>query len=371
MLEIDLDALRANWAKLNATAGAGVECAGVVKAEAYGLGLGEIAAALTAEGCRTFFTATVEEARRVRLVQPGAKIYVLDGLLPGAVHSYAGFDLRPVLSSMPEIEEWAAFCRAEGRRRPAAIQIDTGMTRLGVPLDELAASTTLADDLQAFELALVMSHLACADTPNHPMNERQRLAFEQGRQLLPAAPASLANSGGTFLGPTYLYDLVRPGIALYGGRAFEGGPTPMQPVVRLSARILQVRDAQVSATIGYGARYTVSKPSRVATIACGYADGFLRALGSDDARPGPFGYIGDYAVPVVGRVSMDLITVDVTGVPENLARRGEWVEMMGNRVTVDDLTDRAGTIGYELLSRLGTRVHRVYLNHATPPARGA
>jgi len=205
-----------------------------------------------------------------------------------------------------------------------------------------------------------MSHLACADEPANPMNERQRQRFNALRALLPPAPASLSNSGGTFLGHAYHFDVVRPGIALYGGRAHEDKPNPMRSVVRLTARILQVKDVAPGETIGYGAIYSVQRPSRIATIACGYADGFLRALSVATGKAGPVGYIGDYPVPIVGRVSMDFINVDVTDVPEELTRRGGWVEVMGQRVTVDDLTDRAGTIGYELLSRLGPRVLRVY-----------
>jgi alanine racemase len=192
------------------------------------------------------------------------------------------------------------------------------------------------------------------------MNARQRDRFNMLRAKLPPAPASLSNSGGTFLGPSYHFDVVRPGIALYGGRAHEGKPNPMRTVVRLAARILQVHEVAPGETVGYGAIYKVQRPSRIATIACGYADGFLRALSVATGKAGPVGYIGDYPVPIVGRVSMDNITVDVTDVPEELTRRGGWVEVMGSRVTVDDLTDRAGTIGYELLSRLGPRVHRVY-----------
>jgi alanine racemase len=302
----------------------------------------------------------VDEGRAVREVQPGATIYVLDGLLPGAEAYYAGFDLRPVLASLAEVRDWAAYCRARGRRMAAAVHIDTGLNRLGMPeaeLDQLAASPDL---LAAFENTLVVSHLACADHPDDPMNERQRLRFEQLRAKLPPAPASLANSGGTFLGAPYHFDLVRPGIALYGGRAHEGKPNPMQTVVRLAAKILQVREVGPGASIGYGATYKVQQPSRIATIAVGYADGFLRALSVSTGEAGPIGYIGDYPVPIVGRVSMDFITADVTNVPPELARRGAWVEVMGPRVTVDDLTDRAGTIGYELLSRLGQRVYRVY-----------
>jgi alanine racemase len=224
-------------------------------------------------------------------------------------------------------------------------------------LDELVAEP---GPLQHIDLTLVMSHLACADVPNNPMNAIQRQRFDVLRAKLPPAPASLANSGGTFLGPAYHFDLVRPGIALYGGRAHEGKPNPMRTVVRLAAKILQVRDLAPGTSVGYGATFRVSRPSRIATIACGYADGFLRALSVATGEAGPVGFIGEHPVPIVGRVSMDFITADVTDVPVELTRRGAWVEVMGERVTVDDLTDKAGTIGYELLSRLGPRVHRVY-----------
>jgi alanine racemase len=359
VLTVDLAALRANWARVNQASGR-AECAGVIKADAYGLGLAPIAKALTNQGCKTFFVASVGEGRTAREVQPGATIYVLDGLLPGAEAHYAGFDLRPVLSSLPEVRDWAAYSRARGRRLAAAVHIDTGMNRLGMPQSEVEQLASSPDLLAAFEATLVMSHLACADHADDPMNERQRLRFEELRAKLPPAPASLSNSGGTFLGPRYHFDLVRPGIALYGGRAHEGKANPMQTVVRLAARILQVREVAPGASIGYGATYKVQAPARIATIAVGYADGFLRALSVATGEAGPVGYIGDYPVPIVGRVSMDFITADVTSVPPELARRGAWVEVMGHRVTVDDLTDRAGTIGYELLSRLGQRVYRVY-----------
>jgi alanine racemase len=365
VLRIDLTALRANWALLNRQSGT-AECAGVIKADAYGLGLEPIARALTEAGCRTFFVATLEEGRRARAIQPGAAIYILDGLLPGAEANYAGFNLRPVLSSEPEVRDWAAYCTQIGRHLPAAVQLDTGMNRLGLlpaEVDRIAAEPGL---LAAFKMTLVMSHLACADEPEHPMNQAQRRQFEQLRAKLPTAAASLANSGGTFLGAGFHFDLVRPGIAVYGGRAFEGAPNPMQPVVRLSARILQLRDIGVGEAVGYGATFKAERPSRIATIACGYADGFLRALSGSTGHPGPAGYIGDYPVPVVGRVSMDLITVDVTDVPAPLATRGNWVEVMGGRVTLDDLTDRAGTIGYELLARLSKRVHRIYEGQSLP-----
>jgi alanine racemase len=339
-------------------------CAAVIKADAYGLGIDQLATALRNQGCDTFFVATLAEARRVRYAQPGVAIYVLDGLLPGVAPFYAGFDLRPCLSSLAEIEEWAAYCQATGRRLKAAIHIDTGMNRLGLPPDEVEQLAAAPEALSHFDVSLVMSHLACADEPDHPLNEIQRKLFDALRAKLPAAPASLANSGGIFLGSAYHYDLVRAGIAMFGGRAFVDAPNPMNWVVKLQARILQVRTAAEGATVGYGASFTVERPTRLATIACGYADGFLRALGGTDAKAGAVGYIGEKPVPIVGRVSMDLITVDVTDVAENQAARGAWVEVLGSRTTVDDLTDRAGTIGYELLTRLGRRVHRVYGGNA-------
>lgn len=359
VLQINLDALRANWRKLSQKAGA-AECAGVIKADAYGLGIEQICRALIDEGCRTFFCATLGEGQRIRTVDPGVAIYILDGLLPGASAYYAGFNLQPALSSLSEIQEWATYCTSVGRRLPAAVHIDTGMNRLGLPEYEIDALPSFPGLFDNFDLTLVLSHLACADYRDSPMNTYQRERFDRLTAKLPATRRSLANSGGIFLDPAFHYDLVRPGIALYGGRAFEGSPNPMQTVVKLSAKVLQVRDVPASETVGYGAVHTARKPTRVATIACGYADGFLRALGGSTDHPGPAGYIGPHPVPIVGRVSMDLITLDVSDVPEDLVYRGAWVEVMGDRVTLDDLTDRAGTIGYELLTRLGRRVHRIY-----------
>jgi len=360
VLEINLGALRANWTKLKNLVGPSVDCAGVIKADGYGLGLEPIARALSAEGCRTFFVATLNEGQRLRHTLPTATIYILDGLLPLTAAHCVESELRPVLSSLPELEEWASYCRNEAGSRPAAIQIDTGMNRLGIALPELEKQPDLAGLCADFDVALIMSHLACADQPASPMNARQLQAFQDARSLLPSAPASLANSGGIFLDRSYHFELVRPGIALYGGRAFEGRPNPMQSVVRLAARILQVRDANPGDTVGYSAAHTLSKPMRIATIACGYADGLLRAITSRDKYPAPVVYIDNHPATIIGRVSMDLITLDVSAVPRDLAVRGGWVEVIGDRVTIDDLSDRAGTIGYELLTRLSNRIHRIY-----------
>jgi len=368
VLQVDLDALRANWALLAARTAHATECSAVVKAEAYGLGLEAVIGAVRREGCRTFFTATLREAQRIRQTAPEATIYVLDGLLPGAAKSYAEAELRPVLSSWQEIEEWATFCRDTRQQLPAAIHVDTGMNRLGLSLAELRERSNLPEPVAHFELALVMSHLACADTPSHPLNARQKALFDEARSLLPEAPASLANSGGVLLGEEFHYDVVRPGIALYGGNPLEDGPNPMQPVIRLLARVLQVRDVQAGDTIGYGAAHTVTAPTRTATIAYGYADGYpramsVRALRSDAHVTPTMATIGGTTAPLVGRISMDLVTLDVSSVPIDLVQRGSWVELAGNGITVDDLAARAGTIGYEILTNIGRRSHRIYLEN--------
>ncbi len=355
-LTIDLGALAANWRDLAARA-EGAVAAAVVKGDGYGIGLEPAARALSEAGCDTFFVALPDEGLRLRRVLPEATVYVLGGLLEGDARVYADADLRPVLSSLPEIDEWAAF-RQAGGKGAAALHVDTGMNRLGLTLAEahaLAADRSLVD---ALGLALVMSHLACADTPVHPLNRTQLAAFREARALFPGVPASLANSAGVFLGDDYRFDLVRPGIALYGGAAVADVPNPMRPVVTLEARILQVRDARPGETVGYGATETLGRASRLAILAAGYADGYPRHAGSTDARPGARAFLRGRSAPLVGRVSMDLIAIDVTEVPG--ARRGDWAELFGPNIPVDEVAERAGTIGYELLTRLGHRYHRTY-----------
>ncbi len=357
-LEIDLARVRRNWRKLDNTAAAAT-CAAVVKANGYGLGLEEIITAVAAEGCRIFFVATLEEGRRARIAANKAEIYIMDGLLADAEAYYSNFDLRPVLSSAEEIADWTCFCTSQGRRLPAALHVDTGMRRLGVPLDEFMQMAGPQDLLSTFELTLLMSHLTSANQPEDPQNQLQLQRFEQARSVVPGVRCSLANSAGIFLGPEFHFDVVRPGIAIYGGRAFNG-KNPMANVVKLNARILEVQCAEAGDTVGYGAVHRLTRPSRIATVAVGYADGLLRVLGGDETAHGALAFIGDHQVPVIGRISMDLTTLNVTDVPEHLARRGGWIEMIGDHVTVDDLADRAGTIGYEILTRLGPRMHRIY-----------
>ena len=359
-LTIALDALTANWRDLAARA-APAACAAVVKADAYGTGLEHAVPALWGAGCRTFFVALPVEARRLRAVAPAATIYVLSGLLPGAETALAACRARPVLGSLAEIARWAAFCGDAGERLPAAIHIDTGMNRLGLSHSEVATVAARRDLLEAFETTLIISHLACADTPDHPLNAMQVERFEALRRHLPAAPASLANSGGTLLGAPYLFDLVRPGIALYGGRALADRPNPMRPVVRLDARIVQLRSARAGETVGYGGAQTLRRDTQIAVLSAGYGDGYLRAAGASNDQGGATAHIDGHPAPILGRVSMDSITIDVTDVPDHLVQPGAYVELLGPRFSVDDLAERAGTIGYEVLTSLGRRYHRAHM----------
>jgi alanine racemase len=360
ILTIDLDALVANYRRLRDLAGP-AECAAVVKADAYGLGMTEAAPALSRAGCKTFFVATLGEAKALRALLPHATIYAFAGLMPGTAELYRTSDLRPVLNSAEEIREWASFCATRGERLPCAVHIDSGMNRLGLSADEVDQLANAPDLWQAMKLSLVMSHLACADEPNHPKSEAQRKIFDGLRARLPLALASLANSAGILLGRAYTYDLVRPGIALYGGHPRRQGENPFQPVVHLKGRILQVRNVGPGETVGYGATRTLRQDSRVAVVSVGYADGFFRSLSTKDGDDGLVVYIGSHAAPILGRVSMDLITIDVSLVPEEISRRGAWVELIGPNVPADEFAARAGTIDYEVLTNLGRRAFRRYL----------
>lgn len=356
---VDLDALTANWRAL-ADLVAPAECAAVVKADAYGLGATEVIPALSRAGCRTFFVATLEEGRAARLLNPDARLFALDGLIPGAEELLIAADVAPVLSNLDEVAAWSEAAKRLGRRLPAALQIDSGLNRLGLSAADVKTLAARPALLSALELRLVMSHLACADDPAHPQNAKQRAAFNKRRALLPSAPASLAASDGLMLGATYHYDLVRPGYALYGGQAFQGGPTPVSPVVTVRARVLQVRTVKTGDSVGYSATWQAARPSRIAVVAAGYADGFARALSAASGKKGGAVLVGGARAPVVGRVSMDLITVDVTDIEGEVAR-GDLVTLVGPGLTIEVMGKSAGTIGYEVLTRLGPRFARRYL----------
>jgi alanine racemase len=356
VLTIDVGAVVANWREL-ARRATGAQCAAVVKADAYGLGLEPIARALAGAGCETFFVALLDEARRLRVSLPSATIYTLDGLNRDTAGEYVRLRVQPVLGSLPEIEEWEAFAAQADANCAAAIHIDTGMNRLGL---SLAQAKMLAERKLAFEPSLVMSHLACADEPGHPLGERQLEAFHQIVRFFPGVPASLANSAGLLADRRTHFDLVRPGIALYGGRAVLTGDNPMQPVVRLELRVLQVREAAAGETVGYGASQRLKRRSRLAICAAGYADGIFRAAGASDARPGAEAVVAGERCPLAGRVSMDLVAIDVTNVSAEKVARGDFVTLLGDGISLDEFARHAGTIGYEALTSLGRRYARVY-----------
>jgi len=362
LLHIDLPALASNWRLLRDNAG-GAEASAVVKADAYGTGIEQAVPALAQAGCRTFFVAHLSEAIRVRAVAPDATVYVLNGLFPGTCSAYAEHNLRPVLGSFEEIEEWASFCRSHGRKREAAIHVDTGMNRLGLTVSQ---GLTLRDraELKEFETALLMSHLVSAEESENPLNIRQIEAFRAVRETLPGIRASLANSSGIFLKEKPHFDLVRPGYALYGGNPTPDRDNPMNAVVSLEARIVQLRWVEADDTVGYNARWLALGRRRIATLSVGYADGYPRSASargkSGEELLAGVVLVAGHPCPFAGNVSMDLITVDVTDVPEANVRRGDTVTMIGGSLTIDEVGRRAGTIGYEILTNLGRRYARTY-----------
>lgn len=351
-LEIDLGAVRANYRLLRRRLG-GASCGAVVKADAYGLGAEQIAPALAAEGCRQFFVAHLDEAIALRPLLPRAEIFVLNGLPAGAEADCAAHGVTPVLNSLGQLGAWSGLARRMGRPLAAALQVDTGMSRLGLSGAELAAVEAAPQRLSGITLRLVMSHLACAEQPADPMNAEQFARFEAARRRLPEAPASLANSSGIFLGTAFHCDLARPGVALYGVNPVPGAQNPMRPVVTLRGRIVQIREVAAGAAVGYGARWRATGPRRIATVAVGYADGYVRSLSNAATA-----FAGDVAVPQVGAVSMDTTTFDVTDASE--AIEGGFLELIGPKNPVDLVAGQAGAIGYEILTSLGRRYARAY-----------
>jgi alanine racemase len=339
-LTIDLDAIAANWRALDRLSGPGVQTAAVVKADAYGLGVTRVARALAGAGARRFFVAAAEEGALVRqALGPGPQIAVLSGHMPGDTEMIHDLDLTPMLNSLDQITRHLESLPGH----PFGVQLDTGMNRLGVEMLEWQAVAPILVDAGP---ELLMSHLACADDPDHPLNEAQLKAFHDmtdGTGL----PRSLAATGGIQLGPRYHFDLTRPGVGLYGGRPYDAAI----PVVTLSLPVIQTREVSPGESVGYGCAWVAERPSVIATLAAGYADGLPRTL-SNRAQL----WDGDTACPLVGRVSMDMITVDIT----DLAELPRSLDILGPNQPVDVLADIAGTIGYELLTALGGRYTRRY-----------
>lgn len=346
LLTIDLGALQNNWRALNAMSA--TETAAVVKADGYGLNAEIAAPALAAAGARTFFVALAEEGAAIRrALGPGPRIFNFSGFMPGDAETLAGADIIPLLNSADQIRA----ARAAGLQT-VGLQLDTGMNRLGMEPAELSAVLDETNGLSGQTIALVMSHLACADEPDHPHNALQHAAFLSvtADPRIANAPRSLAATGGVLMGADYHFDMTRPGIGLYGGAPYHDG----QPVIQLQAPIIQVRHVAVGEAVGYGCAWVADRPSKIATISGGYADGLIRAMsGGLTAR------FGDDRLPFVGRVSMDLITLDVTDCPA--AAEGELVNLIDGQNTVDKLADAAGTIGYEILTSLGARYQRRYI----------
>ncbi|MGA9866969.1 MAG: alanine racemase [Acetobacteraceae bacterium] len=346
VLDIDLGAITANWRNLSARHETGA-VAGVVKADAYGLGADVVAPALYAAGCRHFFTALLDEAIAIRALVPEAMVAVLNGLFPGTEDEYIARQIVPVLGSRAELDAWDAAADRAGRALPAIVHIDTGMARLGLTPEELEVPVP-----DGVLVLYVMTHLVSAELPGDPLNLEQKARFAACCARFPGVPRSFANSSGIFL-RGFGSELARPGAALYGINPTPGRANPMRQVVRLVARVLAVRDILPGQSVGYNATWRAARPSRIATAAIGYADGWMRSQSNRGVA-----VFDGRALPLVGRVSMDLATFDATDHPG--LRQGDWLELIGPHRTADDVAEASGTNGYEVLTSLGRRFHRVY-----------
>jgi len=358
-LTVDLGALKRNWQALDKVS-RGALTGAVVKADAYGTGITQSSKALYEAGARFFFAATPDEGIAVRAALPeDSHIFILNGLLPGAAPLYVGERLMPCLASIPMLEEWLEACLARNQALPAALHFDTGINRLGFRLNEAGKVKQLIEQV-GYSPQMIMSHLACADVPKHEKNRTQLALFASVMSQFPNVPASLSNSAGLMTNRDNHFQMVRPGIALYGGRAVAGRRNPMAPVVTLEAPILMVKEVKTGESVGYGALQTMHRDSRIAIVGIGYADGFFRSLSGADNHRGTSVVINGVPCPVVGRVSMDMIGVDVTELRE-LPQPGAMAEIIGKTITVDDHADVAGTLGYEVLTSLKGRYSRQYV----------
>lgn len=353
-LMVDLGALKANYRLFKSMTTARVAAA--VKADAYGVGMGPAARALAEEGCDMFFVATADEAATLRAQDSNIQIAVLGGVLPGLEDDYLHHTIHPVLNSLEMIDRWAMLAKKKERPLDAIIHFDTGMNRLGLGADETAHLINNPTLLDTMNVRMVMSHFACSDEAGHPLNDSQAQRFAAIAKHFPKAAKSLANSSGIFRNNAWHYDMLRPGYGLYGGNPTPEMKNPMTPVVRLDVPVIQVRRVKKGESIGYSAGHVFETDTVTATIAMGYADGFLRSA-SGHARV----FWNGAACPVLGRVSMDLVTIDLGGLTKDLPHPGDYVEVIGPHQSVDDLAAQAGTIGYEILTSLGARYGRMYL----------
>jgi alanine racemase len=354
-LTVRLGAIADNYRECQRAAGPAA-VAGVVKADAYGLGAAPVARGLTGAGCDSFFVARLEEGVALRPILPQARIFVLDGAAESAIPALIEYGLTPVLNSLDEIAGWGAAGAGRRTMLDAAIHIDTGMNRLGLPRTELSVLAAEASKrLAGIRPVLIMSHLVCADDAEAAMNGRQLARFRETLAMLPPAPASLANSGGILLGKDYAFDMVRPGIGLYGGNPQIGGDNPFKVAAVFEGRVLQTRRIDKGESVGYGATYRSERSSVLATVAAGYADGLMRAIGNRGEAA-----IGNVRVPVAGRVSMDLITLDVTGAAG--VEPGDWVEFFGDTIALEELAKASATANYEILTSVSARIPRHHVS---------
>ena len=357
VLTIDLTALAANW-RLLAARSSPAECAAVIKANGYGLWLEPVMRAVLGAGCKSFFVADAIEGERARAVSGEAVVYVLDGLAPGAGVRLVAANLRPALGSLDEIAEWGRIGRASGRKLAASLHFDTGMNRFGIAPRDAAQAAAQAEEIVA---TLVMSHFVSSQLPDSTRNAAQIDAFAALAAHFLSVPGSLCNSSGIFLPARPHLDLTRPGYALYGGNPTPGAANPMRPVVRLEARIVATRAIEAGESVGYDATWTAGRASRLATLGLGYADGAPISASGGAGKLAAEAVVAGVRCPFVGRVSMDFVVLDVTDAPQDAIRRGALVELIGDTIGIDDLAARSGTIGYEILTRLGARYARRYL----------
>lgn len=355
VLTVDLNAVRENYQYLRKTVAPSI-CAGVVKADAYGLGMDRIAAALADAGCTDFFVAWMDEGIDLRPHIPQSRIFVLHGALPGTASDLHQNNLIPVVNHLGQLAEWSNYARKIGKKLPVALHIDSGLNRLGMPEDEIKKLSKNPDLLAGLDLQLILSHLAIPALANHPMNESQLQSFRASLKILPPAPASLAASSGSFLGAEYRFDMVRIGSSIYGMNPQPNKPNPMRAVTRLEFPVLQIQELPVGKTVGYGCTFKTERPTRIVTLGGGFSDGYMRSLSNSGTI-----WIGDYRCPVVGRVSMDLITVDVTDIPSHLVQPGSMLAILHDQYTVNHLAGEAKTRTTEILCGLGRKPKRRYI----------
>ncbi|MBB4953548.1 alanine racemase [Agrobacterium vitis] len=355
-LVIDLKALVRNYQTLAAQVSP-AEAAAVVKADAYGLGASEVAPALRAAGCRKFFVAHLQEAASLKAyLQNGASIFILNGLLPGGEHFAASQGFIPVLNSLEQIANWQATAQSLGKTLPAILQFDTGMSRLGLAPQEREQLINSPSLLDGLDIHYVMSHLASADDSASDQNADQQAVMQAIAEQFSTIPVCFANSGGIFMDKAFHGALARPGIALYGGVPSDKAGDAIHPVVRLNVRVVQTRTVPAETRVGYGGTYITRSETRLATIAAGYADGLPRSLSDRGAA-----YYGDVRLPIVGRVSMDSLTIDISALPADSLTLGSMVELIGPHQSLEEIAASADTISWEILTRLGHRYQREYI----------